>query len=120
MVAIGFSFPTIDARSSPIFQISGWLGLDHPWSPMNKVNDHVTYNLVSSSVSTRLRRDGEDSGKIEILNSFYWLLENNNSWCRILSFNERRETRVKVNPPQINMRCRCCCKFIVNNTIITP
>ena len=27
MAAVGFSFPTIDARSSPIFQISGCGGL---------------------------------------------------------------------------------------------
>ena len=35
----------------------------------------------------------------------------------IPSFDMRREIHVKVNPLQINMRCRCCCKFIANNSI---
>ena len=36
-------------------------------------------NLVPSSLPTRLRHGRGDSGEIEFLTNFYWLLENNDS-----------------------------------------
>ena len=78
-------------------------------------------NLVPSSFPIRMRRDQVEvwGSEIEFLTNFYWLLENIESLDRMLSFNARSETHLKVpvNSLQINMHCWFCIAFIANNTI---
>ena len=69
-------------------------------------------NLVPSNIPTHLRRGGEDSGEIEILTNFYWLLENNDSWYVI--FQQRRgnprESKPFVNQYALSMLLQMYCK----------
>ena len=61
----------------------------------------VSTDLVPSSLIIWLWRVGEDSGKIEFLTNFYWLLENNDSWYRMLSF--KSEGKPSANQYALSM-----------------
>ena len=94
-----------------------WTHLQRPW---------WRQDLVPSSLHTRLRRGGEDHGELKWNFNQFLLdacLKNNDigtacTWIPDFVFRHAKGTRVEVNPLQVNMRCRCCCKFIANNTII--